>query len=196
MPQRIISGGLKGKRLRPVSGRTIRPTGDRQREAIFNILGATVREAKVLDLYAGTGALGIEALSRGAQRATFIDNNSNALDVLEQNIRWCRVETKSKRLRWNILKDLMCLPPLRLTYTLVFMDPPYGKGYIRPTLHNLVQSGCMEKGAVLVVEHDAAEVIPRKKGSYALSDQRRYGKTLVSFLHYMLLFVVFIWNFI
>ena len=186
MGQRIIGGNLKGKKLHPVHGDLIRPTGDRQRESIFNILSGNVRGAVVLDLFAGTGALGIEALSRGADYAVFIDVHKIALSHLGRNLRSCGLKDQASVIRWNIQKGLGCLNSARLTFSLVFMDPPYNKDYLEPTLEHLYRSGCLENGAVIVVEHAPAEPIPEKDIVYTLYDQRRYGKTLVSFLHYMI----------
>jgi len=185
MAQRIIGGSLKGKRLCPVSGRRIRPTGDRQRESIFNIISPVIPGAVVLDLFAGTGALGLEALSRGAQCAVLIDVQGPALAVIERNIRGCRLEDRTRTIRWDIEKNLNCLKGIGRCYDLVFMDPPYGFNCIAPALANLHQSGALKKGALVVVEHSREEPIPQSDLPYACSDQRRYGKTLVSFLNYM-----------
>jgi 16S rRNA (guanine966-N2)-methyltransferase len=184
MAQRVIGGNLRGKKLRPVPGDTIRPTGNRQKESIFNIISGIVHGAIVLDLFAGTGALGIEALSRGADFAVFIDVHKTALSVLDQNIQSCGVKKQTRVIRWNIQKDLGCLSVIGYKFNLVFMDPPYNKGYIEPTLFHLHRSQCLEAGTILVVEHAPLEPIPKEDIPYCLYDKRRYGKTLVSFLNY------------
>ncbi|MDO8943083.1 MAG: RsmD family RNA methyltransferase, partial [Desulfobacterales bacterium] len=101
MPLRVIAGQLRGKLLATVPGRETRPTADRIRESIFNILGIAVRRAHVLDLFAGTGALGIEALSRGADFALFIENGREALGVLNRNIQSCRLADRARVLHWD-----------------------------------------------------------------------------------------------
>ena len=182
---RIIGGELRGKRLYSARGELIRPTGNRQREAIFNILAHRARETIVLDLFAGTGSLGIEALSRGASYCLFIDNHRTAVSILEQNIRSCKVEAKSEIIRWDLRNRMDYFKTTTSSFDLIFMDPPYNRDYLLPVLYYLHQSDCLKAGANIVVEHSPAESVPEKEAAYTLIDQRRYGKTLVSFLSYM-----------
>ncbi len=185
MGLRIIGGHLKGKRLHPVPGRMIRPTGNRQRESIFNILSDGVVGAVVLDLFAGTGVLGIEALSRGAGYAVFLDRFKGAVSIIERNLRSCKLEEKAKIIRWNIRHGLSCLKAASLEFNLVFMDPPYNRGDIRPALANLHKTGRLKAGSTIVIEHSAGEPIHTVDKIFLPTDQRRYGKTLVTFLCYM-----------
>ena len=185
MGLRIIAGHLKGKRLHPVPGRMIRPTGNRQRESMFNILSHEVGDAGVLDLFAGTGVLGIEALSRGAKFAVFLDQFKGAISVIKRNIRSCKLEEKAKIIRWNIRYGLSCLKTAPLEFDLVFMDPPYNRGDIRPALENLHKTGRLKVGSTIVIEHSSGEPISVDETDFSLIDQRRYGKTLVTFLDYM-----------
>ena len=182
MGLRIIGGELRGKKLYTIPGTLIRPTADRLRESIFNILSYMVNEAVVLDLFAGTGALGIEALSRGADSAVFIDNNKKALSVVERNIQSCAVDNRSQIIRWNIVKNLNCIKSVDSKFNLVFMDPPYNKGMIKPTLINLHDSGSLGKDACIVIEHTPFDPVPEDCKRFELTDQRKYGKTLISFI--------------
>jgi 16S rRNA (guanine966-N2)-methyltransferase len=193
MGQRIIGGCLKGKRLFPIKGARIRPTGDRQREAIFNILSYNIVGTAVLDLYAGTGALGLEALSRGASRCIFIDKHKSATQVIARNIRACGFEGNTQFIRWNIEKNLTCLRGRNLAFDIVFMDPPYHSDLLAPTLRNLHDSGCLKIGSIVVIEHALEDNLPMLDEPYKCHDQRRYGKTLVSFLKYMIIlcFMIF-----
>jgi 16S rRNA (guanine966-N2)-methyltransferase len=186
MGLRIISGRFKGKKLHSVPGLTIRPTADRLRETIFNILSHGVLNTRVLDLFAGTGALGMEALSRGADSSVFVDNNPKALSVIRQNIISCSFDKQAHVIKWDIKKNLNCLKPLDTAFDLVFMDPPYHRGMVEPALLNLGQTGCLEKGARIVVEHSHLEPIPDPVFMFEIQDRRKYGKTLVSFLSYMI----------
>jgi len=186
MGLRIISGRLKGKRLHSVQGLTIRPTADRLRESIFNILSFRVHNAVVLDLFAGTGALGIEALSRGAESAVFVDNNPGAVSLIERNITSCSFDKHARIIRWDIKKNLNCLKSAKKAYDLVFLDPPYNQNRVKPTLLNLEHTRSLEKGARIVVEHSPLETIPEDLFMFEIEDQRRYGKTVVSFLTYVL----------
>jgi 16S rRNA (guanine966-N2)-methyltransferase len=186
MGLRIIGGFLRGKHLQSVKGGITRPTADRTREAIFNIIASEVQAAFVLDLFAGTGALGIEAVSRGAEHAVFIDNRKSSLSVTEKNIRSCGLEKKTRMIRWDITKNLNCIKYLPYTFQLVFVDPPYRRGMIRPALYHLHQSRSLNSGASIVVEHSAFEPVPEDLPSFVISNRRKYGKTIVSFLSYML----------
>lgn len=183
---RIIGGDFKGRKLRSVPGSNIRPTADRTREAIFNILASRVRGSNVLDLFAGTGAFGIEALSRGADSAFFIDCYKEPISVLRRNLEDISLESRSKILQWNIAKSLDCLRSLQTSFNLIFLDPPYNKNLIIPTLSNLHNSRSVRKGACVVIEHSQHESISFDESIFKQSDQRKYGKTLVSFFNYML----------
>lgn len=183
---RVISGTLKGRRLVAPGGMATRPTADRIKESVFNILATDVHDKRVLDLFAGTGALGIEALSRGAVFAAFIDQANTALSAIRQNIRTLGLEDRTRVIRWNLLKNINCLGSLQQTFDLVFMDPPYEAGAVAPTLTALAECPALAPGARLVVEHSVCESIPFPMKSLALSDQRRFGKTLVSFMETML----------
>jgi 16S rRNA (guanine966-N2)-methyltransferase len=184
MALRIIAGELKGRKLRSVRGTKTRPTAERIREAIFNILAFQIQESTVLDLFAGTGAFGIEALSRGAESVVFVDVDNDSISVLQENIRSFSLESPTKILRWDLTRNLNCLGSLRSAFNLIFMDPPYNKNMIEPTLYNLHSSQSMENGARIVVEHSYLEPVLKSQLPFEISDQRRYGKTLVSFLNY------------
>ena len=186
MTLRIIGGELKGRKLVSVPGMQTRPTADRVRESIFNILGASVGGALVLDLFAGTGAMGIEALSRRAESAVFADNDKTALTALAKNIKVCSLESRTNIIKWNLLKNLNIICAFPSAFNLVFIDPPYNKNMIQRTLSNLAKSRCLDNGARVVIEHAPQELISVKDKNFKISDQRRYGKTLVSFLIYMI----------
>ena len=186
MGLRIIAGEFKGKKLYSVRGKTIRPTADRTRESMFNILSHQVPGAMVLDLFAGTGALGIEALSRGAESAVFVDNSRESLSVIRRNVESCALDDRANIIKWNIEKNLNCLKSVKTGFDLVFIDPPYHRNLLKPTLFNLYQSNALKNGSCIVVEHASLEPIPTDLLTFELTDQRRYGKTLVSFLNYVI----------
>ncbi|MBN1930315.1 MAG: 16S rRNA (guanine(966)-N(2))-methyltransferase RsmD [Desulfobacterales bacterium] len=185
MRLRIIAGQLKGKKIYTVPGKITRPTSDRLRETIFNILSFRIQEAIVLDLFAGTGALGIEALSRGAKFAVFIDNYKESLHVIAKNLRLCELDNKKTQIiKWNIIKNLDCIKSIQPAFDLVLMDPPYGRNLIEGVLMHLHHSDCLKKGSWIVVEHNLSEPIPQTLFEFEMKDQRKYGKSLVSFLTY------------
>ena len=186
MGLRVIGGDLKKKKLRSVSGTAVRPTADRLRESIFNVIAASVSGAVVLDLFAGTGALGIEALSRGSDFAIFIDNYRKSLKVIAENLHTCLLQEKAKLIKWNAAKNLHCLHAFHHAINIVFIDPPYNQNLVKPVLSHLQESRCLAEEATIIVEHSSLETIPHDSPAFVLIDQRRYGKTLVSYLSYVL----------
>ncbi len=179
---RIIGGDLRGKRLATFQGKSTRPTADRVRESIFNICASKISNADVLDLFAGTGALGIEALSRGAASAVFIDSAANAVKMIAKNIESCKMTDRARVIKWDILKNLNCLCGKHSFYDLIFMDPPYNENAIGTVLKNLMNPDVVKNGATIIIEHSVSKSIPENIDGYDLTDQRKYGKTLVSFL--------------
>jgi 16S rRNA (guanine966-N2)-methyltransferase len=178
---RVIGGELRGRKLAPIRGFDIRPTADRVREALFNILGSRAEGAHVLDLFAGTGALGIEALSRGAQTAVFVESAAPALKVIRKNIAACRLEARATVIRLEIPRDLDRLLPHNGIFDLIFIDPPYRRNLIHPTLIRLTQSRLPAAEATIVVEHDPAENFD-PPSDWEMIDSRRYGQTQLTFL--------------
>lgn len=183
---RIIGGNLRGKKILSVKGDLTRPTSDRLRESIFNIISFRIQGAAVLDLYAGTGAFGLEALSRGAVSADFVDNYKNAINVIKKNIISCNMSDRSRVLNWNIVNNLNCFKTVQPSFDIVFMDPPYNRKTVNKTLINLHSSHCLKPGAMVVVEHSTLEKIDSYFSYFEITNQRKYGKTLVSFLTYMI----------
>lgn len=181
---RIISGDLKGRKLQSVPGLATRPTSDRVREALFSILGSQTKGAIVLDLFAGTGALGIEALSRGGHQAVFIDRSTRALAILRQNLNHCKLAAASRVIQWDISKNLNCLKAVKHTFNLVFMDPPYGQKLVFAALIHLSGSQCLDKHAIIVAEHEPHTAIDLTDTHLVLTDNRRYGQTALSFFSF------------
>ncbi len=181
---RIIAGELKGRRLNSLKGKQTRPTSDRLREAVFNILSFRTRQSVVLDLFAGTGAMAIEALSRGAESAVLIENSPQAISIIEQNIRSLSLEKKTRVIRWNILHNLSPLQHYRPLFNLVFIDPPYNRKMIAPALCHLLETKSLEEDACIVIEHSLLEDIDKNLSGFEIYDHRIYGKTMISFLSF------------
>jgi 16S rRNA (guanine966-N2)-methyltransferase len=182
---RIIAGKYRGRRLLAPSGRRIRPTSDRIRESIFNIVGSDIQGQNILDLFAGTGAMGIEALSRGAERAVFIDKHPEALECIRANIGPLAIPDQWDIIRWDVASNLDCLAKTAMRYDFAFIDPPYNRGLAVQALENVVACDAMATGGLVVLEHHRLEKIVGRDNRITLLDQRRYGKTLVSFLRLM-----------
>ena len=178
---RVIGGALRGKKLRPLRGMKIRPTTDFVRESIFNILADRVEDAVVLDLFSGSGSLGIEALSRGGASAVFVDNSRQAIEASKHNISSCRLETQGKVIKRDILRGLGFLKATGSTFDLVFMDPPYEEGLVLKTFGLLAHCQCLSVHACVVAEHSHREQIPTKVERFQQIKERKYGNTLVSF---------------
>ncbi len=178
---RIIAGTAKGRRLfTPAKkSRRIRPTADRAREALFSIIGKEVMGAAVLDLYAGTSALGLEALSRGAESALFVDLHNEALGLIGKNIELCGFSERSRVVRRDLTKGLSFLEQQAPAtgYDLVFLDPPYGKELASKALADLgTMTLLAEDGLVIAEEESGAEFAEVYQG-LRLFDRRRYGDT-------------------
>ena len=173
---RIIAGQWRGTRL-PVPDRPgLRPTSDRVRETLFNWLQPVLPGARVLDLFAGTGALGLEALSRGAAEVTFVDDGAKALALLKANIAKMKAEGETRILR----QDATHLGPHPgAPFTLVFLDPPYGKAMGEAALASAIVGGWLAPGAMVVWEENTAPMVPT---GFPQVDRRTYGDTIVTLL--------------
>ena len=181
---RIIAGEFKGRRLHCLEGKQTRPTSDRLRETIFNILSFRTQHAVVLDLFSGTGAMAIEALSRGADFALLVDDSPQAISLITRNIRSLGLDNKARVRRWNITHNLNLLRNVRPLFSLVFMDPPYNRNMIDPTVHHLLQSASLAEQACIIIEHSVLDAVSFDHPELNLYDQRTYGKTMLSFLSY------------
>lgn len=148
---RIIAGEFRSRRLKTVSGRLVRPTSDRLRETLFNVLGAGVDGAVFVDAYAGTGAVGIEALSRGAVQAVFLEESSAALRVLRDNVSALGVQGRARILEGAAVPALRRLAQEGLEPAVVFLDPPYQEGREYQTA---LEAASAFSGALIVAEHD------------------------------------------
>ena len=180
---RIIAGKHRGRKIESLKGKTVRPTTGRTREAIFNLLmhmpDNPVVDKRALDLCCGTGALGMEALSRGAAHVTFVDQNRDALNLAEMNIQKCGERDHAT----FHLSDSSAPPKAPEPVSLVMMDAPYHSGLIAPAYTNLVKQGWLKDGTILAFEQDHKEDFPELAGSEIIK-QRSYGKTRITLLEY------------
>lgn len=157
---RVISGENKGRKLKAVSGRMTRPTTDKVKETIFNMIGPFFEGGTVLDLYGGSGGLGIEALSRGLDHAIFVDKASAACRIIRENIKLCSYEGRATVLQLESTHALEKLSDDGAVFDLVFLDPPYAKQHLRQDIETLLAKKLFADQAVLVVEHEETVQLP------------------------------------
>lgn len=178
---RVIAGEFKGRRLSPVPGQSTRPTTDKVKESIFNIIGPYFNGGTVLDLFAGTGALGIEAISRGMTRGIFIDKEPKALQVVRENIEACKLEKQTELYRNDAGRAIQQLEQKQIKIDLVFLDPPYHLHIIPLLMAEMTKRDLLTEEAVLVAEHSAGTVLPVVIESLERWRFAEYGDTAVSF---------------
>ncbi len=176
---RVTGGQLRGRQIRTPRGPQTRPTSERVREALFSILGPPPENSRVLDLFAGTGALGIESLSRGAESAVFVEQARGAHQTLKQNLTELDLATRSTLFRANVLDwlRLATLPP----FDWVFADPPYREDLANRCLARLANGTLLTPNGILIVEHDRRNALETQLDCLVRTDQRSYGDTRLSF---------------
>jgi 16S rRNA (guanine966-N2)-methyltransferase len=177
---RITAGSLRGRRLTTRRGKVIRPTSSRVREAIFNLLQDRIDGARVLDLFAGAGALGIEALSRGATSALFVDSSRTAKRTIEGNLKQLELVEYGQVFCCEVRKTIKVLSRSGERFQIIFIDPPYGKGLAQDSLQAIAQESILAQDGIVLVEHDKRERIDDEYGILRLKASKRYGDTQVS----------------
>lgn len=178
---RIIAGELRGRRIAAPAGREVRPTADRVREALFSSLGGRVMGARVLDLFAGSGALGLEALSRGAVAAVFVERARPVIEVLRRNIDALGMADRARVIPGDAAAALGALARRGETFEVVFLDPPYRGGALEDALGRLAAANVLAAGAVIIAEHPTGAE-PSPAGSLRAVAVKRYGDTSLTFL--------------
>lgn len=170
---RVITGTARGRRLITLEGdEVVRPTTDRIKEALFSIIQFEIEGASVLDLFAGSGQLGIEALSRGAKKATFIDKSRDAFEVVKQNLKITGLFTQAVVLNSDSLAFLL---NTKEKYDIIFIDPPYNKGLVEKALPDAANV-CNDNG-IIICETDRPEKLPETAGDFVKYKEYNYSKT-------------------
>lgn len=176
---RIISGHARGKQLAIFQGKEIRPTSDRVRGSIFSILTSRLggfNELRVLDLFAGTGAMGLEALSRGAGQTVFIDSGRQSHQLLEKNCQNCGFTAKSRRIVSDVQK---ALPRQTQPFDVIFLDPPYRQGLVDNVIQAISELDLLKPGGIICAEEDKSYPVSDTIGQYEQIDHRIYGSTAI-----------------
>ena len=180
MGLKIVAGSAKGRKLRGPKSQGIRPAAARVRESLFQILG-DMSGKRVLDLFAGTGSMGLEALSRGADSVVFVDPNQAAVSLLFHNLEITGFKDRAHILKKKAAAAVEFLHKKGYQYDLIFLDPPYDKGFVDGTLKKLKAFPLLAPGGLLLCEHSPRE-IPAFLSGLEVADIRKYGQTTVTFL--------------
>lgn len=181
---RIIAGSAKKRVLTVPRGWTGRPTADRVKESLFNILGELVLESRFLDLFAGTGNVGIEALSRGARKAVFVEQDRRAVQAVNKNLDLTGFSQCATVLSQDVITAIKWLAAKKETFDLIFLDPPYGYGHEVTVVSQLGSSKLLTSEGLVVAESSKREVLPGTIGNLKLFRQEKYGDTMLSFFAY------------
>ena len=173
---RVISGICGGLPLKSLSGLDTRPTTDKVKGSVFSILFDRVQGAKVLDLFSGSGAMAIEALSRGAKSASLVDMSAKAVGIIKENLKFTKLSG-----------DVFCKPADKYLssctekFDIIFLDPPYFSDHITKCLEIIKERGILNEDGIIVAESDKKEVFPQEISGFALKDERFYGRVAVRF---------------
>jgi 16S rRNA (guanine(966)-N(2))-methyltransferase RsmD len=174
---RIIAGKFGGRKLTSPKDYQIRPTSDRVKEAIFSMLADAVMDSRVLDLFAGTGALGLEAISRGASHCVFVDNNRDSLRLVQENIRCLGAENESRLISGDYQ---VVLNQLKGPFDLIFMDPPYRHHEMEEILNRIQEKSLLALHGHIIIEHNQKDRLPERAGEFLTVKSKRYGSTHIT----------------
>ena len=174
---RVITGSARGCRLKELEGMETRPTTDRVKEGLFNIIQFDIEGRKVLDLFAGTGQLGIECPSRGAASAVFVDRRTDAVKLIRENLKATRLSDKARVVSGDSMEFLKSL---RESFDLIFLDPPYEAGLLEPAIAHIAKFDILSPHGIIVAEHPVGMALPALAAPYRLHRTYRYGKIALS----------------
>ena len=174
---RVITGKARGVTLKTPEGMQTRPTTDRVKEALFSIIQFEIPGAKVLDLFGGTGQLGIEALSRGAKSATFVDQSQDACNLIRENLRRTKLSDQAQVVRGDYLDYLK---RCKNQYNIILLDPPYAEVFLENALKCITEIDILQSGGIIVTERPLGKELPYDFSGYTRSKDYKYGKTLIT----------------
>lgn len=178
---RIITGIAKGRKIKAPEGIDTRPTADRVKESLFNIIASKIHDAAILDLFAGTGNLGLEAISQGAKSCTFVEHNKNTYKILNDNITLLGFQDKAQKYNGDAISMLNMLGKNGRAYDIIFLDPPYGKGLVDTSIFEIDKYDLLSSDGIIISEYDINDIIPEKIGKMSAYRTVKYGRTKVSF---------------
>ncbi|UFU00920.1 16S rRNA (guanine(966)-N(2))-methyltransferase RsmD [Radiobacillus kanasensis] len=174
---RVISGIHKGRQLKPVPNRLTRPTTDKVKEALFQMIGPFFEGGSCLDLFAGSGGLGIEALSRGMDKAIFVDKQGKAIQIIHQNLQELKLENQAEVYRTDAFRAIKAAAKRELLFDYIFLDPPYQKISYTDLLDAIEENNLLHPNGTIVCEHEASESLPDQYSDYIAYRKEDYGST-------------------
>ena len=177
----MISGIAKGHKLKTLKGDATRPTSNKVKESLFNIIASYIPGAEVLDLYAGTGNLGIEALSRGAESAVFVDISRESCRIIKENLEHTKMQDKGTVFNGSVQNIICKLAAQNKMYDIIFMDPPYNKNLVQETLKIIEENDIINENGIIVAERSVKDDIGINLEKLKLFREQRYGDTVLSF---------------
>lgn len=181
---RVIAGVARGCKLKTVSGMKTRPTADRVKEAVFNMIGPYFDGGSALDLFAGSGALGIEALSRGMARVVFIDRDKKAVEIIRQNLDAANFTTQAEVYPMDAFKALSYFKRHQIAFDVIFLDPPFRGKQLVPVIKYITRYALLHREGVVVAEYAHGDALPSRVNSLVETERRRYGDVAISLFHY------------
>lgn len=184
MTVRVIAGAAKGRALKAVPGKNTRPTTDKVKEAIFSMIGPYFDGGEALDLFAGTGGLGLEAWSRGVERVVFVDKDKLSIDVVRHNVKAAGAEEASEIYRGEAERAVKALAKRGASFRLLFLDPPYRMTNMDKLMAEMATRGLLEQEAIVVVEHASSVEYPETMERFAKMKHAKYGETAVTIYRY------------
>ncbi|MEW5807525.1 MAG: 16S rRNA (guanine(966)-N(2))-methyltransferase RsmD [Acidobacteriota bacterium] len=178
---RIIGGTVKGTLIKSLKGEEVRPTSDKVREALFDILYGRLEGATFLDCYAGSGAIGIEALSRGASKAVFVEKDGKVASLIRQNLTKCKLEEKAIIIKGDFESSVGDIKKHQDSFDIVFADPPYQGADYRKIVEIVEGEGLLEENGILIIEHLKKAEVPAEWNRIRSFKRKNYGQTTLSF---------------
>lgn len=178
---RVISGKARGLKLNPPKDQSVRPTTDRVKESLFNIINSYVMDSNVLDLFAGSGSLGIECLSRGAKHCVFSDLSKESIKIIQSNIKKARVERDSTVINKDYKNAISDMGIKKAKFDIIMLDPPYYEGLFVDCIERIDDNNILSEDGIIVVEHDKKDELPDEIGNIVKTKEKKYGITVLSF---------------
>ncbi len=177
---RVVSGKWKGRQLKAVPGMNTRPTTDKVKEAVFNIIGPYFDGGIALDLFGGSGSLGIEALSRGVEKAIFVDKDGKAIQTIKQNVESFDLDDQVEIYRNDAVRALNALKKREIKFDLILLDPPYKNHHLKELIHKISEYELLSPTGLIMAEHSNDVKLPEHMGEFIRTRQEDYGLTVIS----------------